>query len=123
MTETIARMFALMGTDATQLAQCWTEGKADPELISAYVSAGRPIWFSADSEHTTARDGVILAAVRVKASWAGAPPFGWDHNGEQTVVMRQQRDWGWTIDTIQPRTRDGQGNAHCAMCHRGSGRP
>lgn len=122
MTETIARMFSLLATAPERLAECWSASKADPQVLIALAAAGPPVSFAVDSEHSTARDGVLFAAVRVRANWAGDAPPGWE-GSELTAVMRQQRDWSWTIDTIQPRIREGQRDAHCAMCHRGVSPP
>lgn len=117
MNETISRMFALMATDTSRLAGCWTEGKADLAVLSAYAAAGSPTSFSFDLEHSRGREGVLYAAVRVRASWAGTPPPGWGRAEQQTVVMRQHHDWSWTIDTIQPRVREARSDPHCGVCH------
>jgi hypothetical protein len=118
MNDTIARMFALMDTDAARLARCWTPGEADPAVLARYLAAGAPAVYVLDNEHSRGRDGVLYSAVRVRANWAGSPPPGWDTSGLQTIVMRQHRDWSWTIDTIQPRNRDAMGDPHCGVCHR-----
>lgn len=118
MDETIRRMFALMATDTSRLSGCWTEGKADLAVLNAYIAAGTPTSFAFDQEHTRGHDGVLYAAVRVSASWAGASPPGWGGAQQQTIVMRQHRDWSWTIDTIRPRLREAQIDPHCGVCHR-----
>lgn len=118
MNDTIARMFGLMGTDTGLLARCWTPGEADPAVLSAYVAAGMPAVYVLDNEHSRGHDGVLYAAVRVRANWAGTPPAGWDPSVLQIIVLRQHRDWSWTIDTIQPRTRAAMSDVHCGVCHR-----
>jgi hypothetical protein len=117
MNETIARMFALMATDADRIARCWTPGEADLAVLSTLIAAGTPATYDLDNEHSRGRDGVLYSAVRVRASWAGSPPPGWG-GPEMQIVMRQHRDWSWTIDTIQPRNRAAMSDPHCGVCHR-----
>lgn len=118
MDETLSRMFALMSTDTSRLATCWTARKADPAVLSRYVTAGSPTTFVIENEHSRGRDGVLFAAVLISARWEGSPPLGWESSAMKVVVMRQHRDWSWTIDTIQPRTTQGMSDPHCGVCHR-----
>jgi hypothetical protein len=119
MNETLSRMFALMATDADQLASCWTDGKADPDALRRYLATGAPSTYVLDNEHSRGRDGVLYAAVLASARWAGPPPIDWERgSATKVIVLRQQRDWSWTIDTIQPRTREGMSDVHCGVCHR-----
>ena len=118
MEETVTRMFALMATDTGRLARCWTAGEADLAVLSAYIASGTPVSYSIENEHSRGRDGVLFAAVRVRANWSGPPPPRWGQSQLQIIVMRQHRDWSWTVDTIQPRTRAAMSDPHCGACHR-----
>jgi hypothetical protein len=118
MEETVSRMFALMSTDAGRMARCWTPGEAELAVLGTYAAAGAPASYAIEVEQSGGRDGVLFAAVRVSASWAGSAPPGWSRSQPQIIVMRQHRDWSWTIDTIQPRNREGRSDPHCGVCHR-----
>lgn len=118
MEETVSQMFALMATETGRLAHCWTAGEADPAVLGIYIASGAPASHWIENEHSRRRDGVLFAAVRVKAEWSGSSPQGWDESELQIIVMRQHRDWSWTIDTIRPRNRSAMSDPHCGVCHR-----
>ena len=118
MEETVSRMFALMATDTSRLARCWTLGEVDPAVLGTYLASGTPVSHWIESEHSRGRDGVLFAAVRVKANWSGPSPQDWDESELQIIVLRQHRDWSWTIDTIKPRNRGAMSDPSCGVCHR-----
>ena len=118
MEETVSRMFVLMATDTSRLARCWTSGEADLAVLGTYLASGTPVSHWIENEHSRGRDGVLFAAVRVKANWSGSSPQGWDESELQIIVLRQHRDWSWTIDTIKPRNRGAMSDPHCGVCHR-----
>lgn len=119
MTDTITRMFALTATGSGRILGCWTRGEADLESLTAYVAAGPPADLEFEHEHTRGARGILFAAVRVRATWAGEAPAGWVPGQLQTAVMRQRRDWGWSIEAVRPRTRAAMAtDPHCGICHR-----
>ena len=116
MDRTISAMFERMGTDLPSLETCWTPGLADPALLALLAAAEPPASYTIVGEHSRGRDGVLYASVIVTAAWPGAAPPIWV--GPQVAVLRQHRDWSWTIDTILPRTRSARrDHPSCGICH------